>query len=302
MKLDIINEPELRFGFNQSTAFAKDGLLWFGPLDDIQKPTSMRVGVVGSAKGLSLYQKWIKKINLPIAAGKEADHHVPFPGFEAIFCAKWPDKPLCSLMIPEQKILQTIRIKDRHQAIYNTVTLFENEIRRYINEEDSAVDLWFVVIPEEVYKYGRPQSSVPGAIAEDTPLKMNAKLARDLKSNPSLFDEDNEVAELYRYELHFHNQLKARLLDTKAVVQVVRETTLAPEEFSEVYISPFSQAEFIELHNNNKFDETVKDIILPICEILVNNKKIRSENAVYRQPNKLLGFNRHLVRKRRRRL
>jgi len=87
------------------------------------------------------------------------------------------------------------------------------------------------VIPEEVFKYGRPQSRVPGSVAEEATSLMNAKLAKKLASEPSLFAEDNEVAALYSYERNFHNQLKARLLDTKAVVQVVRETTLAPEQF-----------------------------------------------------------------------
>lgn len=229
--VDLIDEPMLCFGFNQKAAFAKDGLMWFGPVDDVQKPSTMRVGVVSSPKGVVYYQNWVKKINLFIPSEKEAAHHIPFPGFEAIFSTQWPEKPICALKISEQKILETIRIRDRHQAIYNTVSLFEDEIRRYINEEDSPVDVWFVVVPEEVYKYGRPQSRVPGSLAEETPVKMNAKLAKKLATEPSLFDEDNQIAELYHYELNFHNQLKARLLDTKAVVQVVRETTLAPEQF-----------------------------------------------------------------------
>ena len=231
LKIELIDEPELCFGYDQTAAFAKDGLLWFGPIDDVQKPTTMRVGFVGSTKGMHFYQSWVRQINLPIAGAKEAAHHMPFPGFEAVFSTQWPEIPVCELTIPEEKILDTIRIKDRHQAIYNTVSLFEDEIRRYINEEDSAIDLWFVVIPEEVHKYGRPQSRVPGTIAKTAPVKMNAKLAKKLDSEPSLFAEDNEIAELYHYELNFHNQLKARLLDTKAVVQVARETTLAPEEF-----------------------------------------------------------------------
>jgi len=37
-----------------------------------------------------------------------------------------------------------------------------------------------------------------------------------------------EEAKIYAYDLDFHNQLKARLLDTKAVVQIVRETSLEP--------------------------------------------------------------------------
>ena len=230
--LDYIEEPELSFGYDQHTAFSKDGLLWFGPLDNSQKPASLRIGVVGSAKGISLYKKWVRQISLPIAAGKEnAAHHLPFPGFGAVFGCQWPEQPVCTLKISENRITETIRIKDRHQAIYNTVSLFDEAIRRYLTEEDSHVDLWFVVIPEEVYKYGRPKSAVPVAIRENSPLLMNPKLAKSLGKEPSLFPEDNTAAELYRYELHFHNQLKARLLDTKAVVQVVRETTLSPEDF-----------------------------------------------------------------------
>jgi hypothetical protein len=38
---------------------------------------------------------------------------------------------------------------------------------------------------------------------------------------------------VYEFELNFHNQLKARLLDTRQVIQVVRESTLTPDEFDE---------------------------------------------------------------------
>jgi hypothetical protein len=48
-----------------------------------------------------------------------------------------------------------------------------------------------------------------------------------------MFIEETEAAAIYEYELNFHNQLKARLLDTDQVIQVVRETTLAPGEFGE---------------------------------------------------------------------
>jgi hypothetical protein len=41
-----------------------------------------------------------------------------------------------------------------------------------------------------------------------------------------------EEAKIYAYDLDFHNQLKARLLDTKAVVQIVRETSLKSQGLS----------------------------------------------------------------------
>ena len=42
----------------------------------------------------------------------------------------------------------------------------------------------------------------------------------------------NALTVPYEYELNFHNQLKARLLEDKILTQIVRETTLAPDEFT----------------------------------------------------------------------
>src|SRR5690606_7889202 len=84
------------------------------------------------------------------------------------------------------------------------------------------------------YKYCRPQSkSKRGSSEAAVPAAlMDKKQATRLLTNePGLFEEDAVSAEIYLYELDFHNQLKARLLEHKASVQVVRETTLAPEEF-----------------------------------------------------------------------
>lgn len=43
-----------------------------------------------------------------------------------------------------------------------------------------------------------------------------------------MFAEENEAAQVYEYELNFHNQLKARVMDTGQVIQVVKENTLEP--------------------------------------------------------------------------
>jgi hypothetical protein len=69
---------------------------------------------------------------------------------------------------------------------------------------------------------------------------------------------------------------------------------------SEAYLSAFSRAKFIELHNKNKFDELVKNIILPIRKILASNKQIKRKYNVYSRPNRLSGFERHMANKRRR--
>jgi hypothetical protein len=61
---------------------------------------------------------------------------------------------------------------------------------------------------------------------------MTPRVGRKLLTQPSLFTEDNASAQIYRYELNFHHQLKARLLDIGAVIQIVRETSLTPEDFT----------------------------------------------------------------------
>jgi hypothetical protein len=230
--LHYIEEPMLAFGYGQTMAYPKDGLMLFGPLSDSRGPAAIRVGVVGRQEGLSRYRRWVTVINGYIPAHKEeAVHHTSYPGFETIFGCRWPESPICELTIPDDAIRDCLYLSNRHEAIYKTVGLFEEAISRYLREEEAHVDLWFVVIPEEVYKLGRPRSVVPKDLRIPSALKMTSREAQRLQWQPSLFAQDNQAAEFYKYELHFHNQLKARLLNDKAVVQVARETSLTPEDF-----------------------------------------------------------------------
>ena len=91
-----------------------------------------------------------------------------------------------------------------------------------------VVDLWFMIVPEEVYRLGRPLSRVPSAERIDIPGRLNPKLAQRLLREPSLFPQEMMDAEVYRYDLNFHHQLKARLIDVKAVVQIVRDLSIGP--------------------------------------------------------------------------
>ncbi|HOD52712.1 MAG TPA: hypothetical protein PKJ78_21975 [Candidatus Hydrogenedentes bacterium] len=227
-----INEPDLAFGHGQVTQYPKDGLMLFGPLADSRGPAEIRVGVLGRKVGLERYQRWVEKIGGYIPAkDREKAHHTAYPGFEAVFDCRWPGKPVCAIEIDDQSIRECLYIADRYQAIYKTVGLFEDAIRKYLREEEAHVDVWFVVIPEEVWKLGRPKSTVPMDERLPSDSSMSLKLAREFQRQMPLFDADRKAAEIYKYEVHFHNQLKARLLDSRVVAQVVRETSLTPEDF-----------------------------------------------------------------------
>jgi hypothetical protein len=86
------------------------------------------------------------------------------------------------------------------------------------------------VVPEEVFKYGRPKSVVPREMREKSRSIVGRKGAKSILSKGSMFIEEREAAAIYEYELNFHNQLKARLLDTGEVIQVVRDNDTNPSE------------------------------------------------------------------------
>jgi hypothetical protein len=228
-----IPEPPLLFNHRQLLADPKDGLFLFGPLEDRTKPAEMRVGVIGTKDGIRRYNAWVKKNRGYIPAAKSAAHHLAFPGFEATFRTLWPELAIAELEVSKSAIEKAVRIGPRHKRVYETVDIFEKEIRKYLTEEDATPSMWFVIIPDEVHEFCRPKSSVPVGDRIITPGEITRSAARSLIRSPSLFPDENVAAEPYRYEVDFHNQLKARLLDKQAVLQIVRESTIAPSEVAE---------------------------------------------------------------------
>ena len=215
----------------QETENPKDGLFLFGPVDDKANPTEMRVGVVGTRTGLTRYATWVSSIQQYIPPKAiDRGHHAGWPGFQAVFGARWPTESLVTLRVEDKAAHDTIRLKDPHEAVYKTVSLFSDPIRQHLRESETPPSIWFVVVPEDLYRYGRPQSSVPTDERIPGTQYLDHKTGRRILSEGSMFPEDIEAAQMYRYERNFHHQMKARLLDTKAVVQIVRETTLAPRE------------------------------------------------------------------------
>lgn len=236
LKLIEIAEPELLFGYGQSIEHPKDGLLLYGPKESPQAGSKLRIGVVSTVVGLRRYSKYVSRLSKPISpAFPDNPNHTIFPGFEALFGVEWPAQPETWLEVDSAELGHVIRIEDRHQAVHKAVSLYSNAITDHLRDgSESGIDLWIAVVPEEVHKYCRPQSKVETDQKQRSNILMDKKVATRLLKSPGLFEEDNASAEIYLYELDFHNQLKARLLEHKAAVQVIRETTLAPEDFVRV--------------------------------------------------------------------
>ncbi|HYM10476.1 MAG TPA: hypothetical protein VEU62_07080 [Bryobacterales bacterium] len=233
MRLIHFPEPALLFRHGQAIEDPRDGLTLFGPLDK-GAPYGIRAGVIGSADGLRRFRDWAAKIQRPVVESDSDElfqlSHPPYPGFEAAFRIPWSPAPVLELEINRDDVNKSLFLSNKHQRVYKTVDLYADRILRALKDEDVKVDVWFVLVHDDVYKYCRPESRVPATQSIFVEQKLTVKEARRLETEPSLFPDVNVEAKPYQYEPNFHNQLKARLLGRDAPTQIIRESTIAHRE------------------------------------------------------------------------
>ena len=232
-----IPEPRLLFAHDQALEDPRDGLTLFGPLDE-GMPFGVRYGAVGTPEGISLLKSWVKRAQGPIANSPPQVARPPFPGFEATFRIPWDPRPTHEVPIPSMDLENCVLLGDRHQRVYRTVDLYSDRIASTLLHQETPVDVWFVVVPDDVYRYCRPQATVEADRRIDADTTMTAAYAQRMLLGPSLFPEDQAAAVPYHYDVNFRNQLKSRLLGHSSPTQIVRESTLRyPNERLDVFQS-----------------------------------------------------------------
>jgi len=115
---------------------------------------------------------------------------------------------------------------NRYDAVRSTVKLFESAINEHIRSDERRPDVWLVVVPEIVYRYGRPIVSGPRDAVKST--VMSPRAAAKFLHGGALFPDMAEEAEIYLFARNFHHQLKAQFLHKEIILQLIRETTLDP--------------------------------------------------------------------------
>jgi hypothetical protein len=231
-ELIYIEEPLLQFRFNQGLEDPRDGLTLFGPLD-AGKPYGIRAGVVGTADGIKRFTRFVDKLQRPLPGdGGEPTRNRPmFPGFEAVYGVPWHPQPVLQAQLDATALHRAVRIEDRHQRVYATVRVYADAILDAVQQEDEKADVWFVIVPDEVYANCRPRSNVPRGERVQSPTAMTAREAKRLQVAPSLFQFINDETVPYLYDPDFRNQLKALLLREQIATQILRESTIAYEDF-----------------------------------------------------------------------
>ncbi|MDD5451343.1 MAG: hypothetical protein PHT49_05555 [Desulfovibrionales bacterium] len=224
-----IAEPRLTFGFGQKLTDPRDGIMLFGPYTREKIRGQLNVGIIGPHSCRAFLKSYLRRLHKPIYGDGEVARPF-FPGLEAAYGVSVNFANLPELDVPQDKIAEFLRYTDGHQRVHNLSNLYTDRLIRYQKQEEMPVNVWFVVIPDEIYTYGRPKSRVP---ASRNNIKLGLSKSERQAGQVFLFDYLNELREAYDFEINFHNQLKAKLLGEKVVTQVVRASTVAYDEIWE---------------------------------------------------------------------
>lgn len=249
-ELIYIEEPNILFAYGQKCTDARDGLALFGPLNKI---FGIKSGVVATQEGLKIFKDYINHIQKPIYNTNNVTRPM-FPGFEAVFNCKWDAESIFYKEVTNSEIGKLLFNDNTHKRTYDLVTLFIEKIIAASKNDDDKVDVWFAVVPDEIYKYCRPNSILPKELVQTKSLITKSK-ARSFHYEPSLFEDINielkeqqKEAVTYNYDAQFHDQLKARLLQYTIPTQIMRESTLAWRDFKNKFGVPLRDFSKIEGH------------------------------------------------------
>jgi hypothetical protein len=230
-----IEEPELGFGHGQTCDYPKDGLYLYGPHSAPDRQVTINVGVVATPKGLEYFGSKLDEINgfVPVPPPGPRDkeyrlHLSHFPGLTEAFGIRVDADALVRRSIDEGLIDEATRNLSHHEAVRKAVDLYVSEIEHHESNEELEVDVWFLVLPELVFERCRPQSKRSGLPLVKGDFGKRQKKPADLPLLSPVLDMSGE--EIFEDIPDFHRQAKARLLKTGKTSQVIRETTLAPDQ------------------------------------------------------------------------
>ncbi|MEH6696886.1 MAG: hypothetical protein V7675_17745, partial [Hyphomonas sp.] len=231
-----IPEPDLSFGYGQSTDHPKDGLFLFGP----HRPETIRrqitVGVVGTEDGLGYFRDWARRAMAEIAVpapgkkDKENRLHISnFPGLEAAFGIVIDPSDFIEYVVSADAIDQSTSTENHHEAVSQTVDLFLDAVEIHDQNEERSVDVWVFILPEVIFSRCTRLSRRAGVTLSPGEYVRRQKARTNMPLLDPIVDTSKE--DIFDDIPDFHRQVKARLLKRGFTSQLVRETTLAPDAF-----------------------------------------------------------------------
>lgn len=228
-------EPKLEFGHGQTTVHPKDGLFLYGPHEKAAKTKEIRVGIIGTASGIGYFRIWAEKLKKrievpPPTKMEKADrlHLANFPGLEEAFGISFNPAECVGYPLDLKLIDAATRILNLHEAVSKVVKMYAQKAQRHLKNDERAVDVWALIVPEIIFERCRPGSKRTGLAMEKGDFGKKQKKRSNLPLLSSLLNQEAE--EIFDDSPDFHRQAKAEFLSI-APTQLLRETTLSPNTF-----------------------------------------------------------------------
>lgn len=235
-EIKYVGEPDLGFGHGQTCDHPKDGLYLYGPHSAPDRQVMINVGVVGTETGLAFFDSKLTEIESfvsvppPGQRDKEYRLHLShFPGLAEAFGIRVNRDGLVRRKVEDKQIDEATRNVNHHEAVRKAVDLYVDAIEYHEKNEEQTVDVWILVLPELIFERCRPQSKRTGLPLVKGEFGKRQKKPADVPLLSDVLDLSGE--EIFEDIPDFHRQAKAKLLKVGKTSQLLRETTLAPNEF-----------------------------------------------------------------------
>jgi len=231
-----IDEPDLCFGHGQASDHPKDGLFLYGPHAAPARRREISVGVVGTNDGLNHFRNFAIRLGgqIPVPPPGKMDkehrlHLSNFPGLEEAFGLAVSPGEFVERKVDLQALDEATRTHNQYEAVRRAVDLYLNEIERHDRNEERTVDVWIFVLPELIFERCKPLARRSGLELVKGVFAKQQKARTHIPLFEGVIDQSDE--DIFGDVPDFHRQVKARLLKLGHTSQLVRETTLAPDQF-----------------------------------------------------------------------
>ncbi len=224
----IVGEPKLEFGYGESLEDPRLGLTMFGPYE--KKAGEIRIGAIGTKNDLVLFKEFLKYLENPAQFANQSDiARPPFLGFENTYNVNII-KSVNEIFLEEQEIQAILYNENIYDRTYHLSDYYLNKILDFkSNTEEIQVDVWFVLVSQEIKKHCSPKSSSkpnPNVIYKRSTFWSHSKSKKLMSGNDLFKNEYYNSCFIYDYYPNFHHQLKAKLLKHFICTQILREELL----------------------------------------------------------------------------
>lgn len=221
-----IIEPGLEFRHGQIVTDPHDGLSLFGPQDtDLPShPRNITYAAMGTKQGIEALSNFAEALSRPSHNGLPYGNRrlwPTFPGFDAAFHCSWSHQPAASIELDRDVLLERAKHKDPSKRAFDVVNLYLDALKT-LSKRDEAFNVFICIVPDDVWLNCRPESKVAQGIGEN--LSSKERRLR-VGGQTSLFEE--YALEQYQLSTDFRRQIKARAMEFRVPIQIVRESTLS---------------------------------------------------------------------------